>query len=151
MKLVNTTITALALFALSLTNVHAGDRRVDGLIIGGGTGAVVGQAIGRNVESTIVGATVGGVVGLTIGNVLDRHHRFNNQHPPIVVHSPRYHRQPQPVFRTHDRDYRRYLHNSRNCRKIVTIERRRHKTTRVISTVCGYNPHDRYKNHYSYR
>ncbi len=74
MKLMNMTITAMIFFALSLTTAEASTRQVGGLIIGGGTGAIVGQAVGRNTESTIVGAAVGGVVGLIIGSELDRHH-----------------------------------------------------------------------------
>ncbi len=126
MKLLSMTITAITLLALSLTNVYAGDRRVGGLLIGGGTGAV-------------------------IGNKLETHHGTGNRHPQIVVHSQRYDRQPRSVFRHNSHNYPRYYHNRGNCRKIVTIEKRRHETRRVVSTVCNYRPRNSFKNHYSYR
>jgi hypothetical protein len=178
MKPVNMIITAIALFALSLTNAQASDRQVGGLILGGGTGAIVGQAVGRNVESTIVGATVGGVLGLIVGSELDRHHGSVNQHSQVVAHSPQYntrrydtnprpvfrkhHRNnhyrdyPRPVFRKHHRnnhyrDYPRYRHDSGNCTKIVTIKEGRHKTRRVVSTVCGNSPRNNHKSHNPYR
>lgn len=156
MKLVTISITAIALLALSLTNVNASDRRVGGLVLGGGTGAIVGQAIGRNAESTIVGATVGGVLGFIIGNELDRHHGPAIQQPQVVVHSPRYETRPRPVFRDRYRnhyypDYPLYRDDNRNCKKIVTIEKRHHKTKRVVSTICKKNQRNNYRNHYSYR
>jgi outer membrane protein OmpA-like peptidoglycan-associated protein len=38
------------------------------MLIGAGTGAVLGQAIGRNTESTLVGAAAGTIIGGLIGN-----------------------------------------------------------------------------------
>ena len=66
---------------------NANNRRVGGLIIGGGAGAIVGQAIGRNVESTIIGATVGGIIGAVISS--ESSHRHSKR---IIIHnSPRGH------------------------------------------------------------
>lgn len=61
---------------------YAGDRSVNGLIIGGGAGAIMGQAIGRNVEATVLGATVGGILGAVIasGNSHNRHHNS------VIIH-----------------------------------------------------------------
>lgn len=153
MKLASMTIAAVVLLALLLTNAHANNKQVGGLIIGGGTGAIVGQAIGRNTESTVIGATVGGVLGYAIGNELNRHHGSVNQHSQVIAHSPKYNKRPQPLFTDHYRhnhykknQYRvqpRYHHNRGNCRKIVTIQKRHHRTKRVVSTVCG-NKHRNY-------
>jgi hypothetical protein len=164
MKTVNMIITAVTLLALSLTNVHASDRKVGGLLLGGSTGAIVGQAVGRNAQSTIVGATVGGVLGLIIGNEMDRHHGSVTQRSQAVGHSPRYapryspryDRRQRPVYSDHYRynqyrHYPRYGNNKTNCKRIVTIEKKHHKTKRVVSTICKNNQRGNYKNHNSYR
>ncbi|GAB6192389.1 glycine zipper domain-containing protein [Desulfocastanea catecholica] len=158
MKPVNMTVAMIALFALSLTNVQAGDKQVGGLILGGGTGAIVGQAVGRNAESTIVGATVGGVVGLLVGTQLERQHGAMPQHSQVLVHSQvydnhrynnyrydnyrydnhRYDRRVRPVFRDPPRKHYRYDRD--NCRKVVTIQKGHYGSKRVVSTVCGKSP-----------
>ena len=68
MKLNNTFLIAAVIFLSLFSTAFAGDRTVNGLIIGGGSGALIGQAIGHNAESTIIGATVGGILGIIIGN-----------------------------------------------------------------------------------
>ena len=161
MRTVNMTIAAFTFFTLLLTNAHASNKQVGGLIIGGGTGAIIGQAIGKNTEATIIGATVGSILGFTIGNELDRHHRSVTQHPQIVTHPQRYNKRPQPIFRDHYRhnNYRKkhnrnspnYRHKGGKCRKIVTIQKGHHRTKRVVSTVCRNNPHNHNKNHNRYR
>ena len=40
----------------------------DGALIGAGTGALLGQAIGHNTGSTLAGAAIGGLAGAAIGN-----------------------------------------------------------------------------------
>ena len=164
MKTVNVTIAAFSLLALLLTSAHASNNQVGGLIIGGGTGAIVGQAVGRNVESTIIGATVGSILGFTIGNELDRQHRSVTQRPQIVAHSaggPRYNKRSQPIFRdhyrhnnyrkNHNRDYPRYRHKGGKGRKIVTIKKGHHRTKRVGSTVYKNSPRNHNKKHNRYR
>lgn len=143
------TVAMIVLFALTLTNVQAGDKQVGGLILGGGTGAIVGQAIGRNTESTIVGATVGGVVGLLVGTQLERQHGAVPQHSQVIVHTTRgfdnhrydnhrYDRRYRPVFRDPPRKHYRY--DKGNCRKTVTVQKGHYGSKRVVSTVCGKSP-----------
>jgi hypothetical protein len=43
-----------------------------GAAIGGGLGALMGQAIGRNTEATLIGAGVGTLLGTIIGNSEDQ-------------------------------------------------------------------------------
>jgi len=43
-----------------------------GAAVGAGTGALAGQAIGRNTESTLIGAGVGAAAGYIIGNESDK-------------------------------------------------------------------------------
>ncbi|WP_458777337.1 YMGG-like glycine zipper-containing protein [Desulforhopalus sp. 52FAK] len=83
---INIAITISLFFCLH-NQAYAGNRGVNGLIIGGGAGAIVGQSIGRNVESTIIGATVGGILGAVIASESGRGH-----HRPVVIHErPRRH------------------------------------------------------------
>ncbi|SDP18542.1 glycine zipper family protein [Desulforhopalus singaporensis] len=108
---------AAFIIALVLTcQAQARNNTANGLIIGGGTGALVGQAIGGNTESTLIGATLGSVVGVIVANNHDRRHR-----PPIVHHPqrpvPRYYQKRYvPHYRIHQhcitRKPVRYYHDS---------------------------------------
>lgn len=134
MKRLLMTITILALSTVLLTNAEAGDRRVGGIILGGGTGAIVGQAIGHNVESTIIGATVGSVAGLIIGNGIQRqngpaYHPTHYNAYSRGYNDRRYQKMHQPAYRGY-RD---------NCRKVITIKNGRHQTKRMVTTVCKNN------------
>ncbi len=150
MKRMYMAITILMLSTLLLTNAQAGDRRVSGAILGGGTGAIVGQAIGHNVETTIIGATIGGVTGLLIGNELQRH-QGPAYHPGQATsysenHGDRkYHRRHQPVFKKGYRSYRD------NCKKIITVKRGHHRSKRVVTTICDNNHRRHYQNRFNGR
>ncbi len=160
MKRIYLAITILALSTLLLTNAEAGDRRVGGVILGGGTGAIVGHMIGHNAESTIIGATVGGVAGLIIGNELERQ-RQPVYHPAhVTAHADnyghrRYDRRHQPVYRDGFRTYQDNRDGFRtyrdNCRKVVTVKRSHHKTKRVVTTICDNNYRHHYKNKFNNR
>lgn len=43
-----------------------------GAVIGGGLGAITGQAIGRNTEATLLGAGIGTLLGTLVGNMEDQ-------------------------------------------------------------------------------
>lgn len=43
-----------------------------GALAGGGVGAIIGQAVGRDTEATLIGAAVGTGVGYIIGNEMDK-------------------------------------------------------------------------------
>jgi len=61
---------AIALMSAALLSACAADqgqRAGAGMAIGAGTGALAGQAIGRNTVSTVVGAAAGGIAGAAIG------------------------------------------------------------------------------------
>jgi uncharacterized protein YcfJ len=118
MKNVSALIVVVTLIACANSNSYAGGSGINGVIIGGGAGALMGQAIGRNVESTLLGATVGGILGAVIATENSSHHHntivvqerprgphgrdFNysprNQRPEIVyvpVHKNRYAHTPK--------------------------------------------------------
>ena len=137
-RLQTTTLTILILATFFLGHAQAGDKRVGGMIIGGGTGAIVGQTLGRNAQSTIIGATIGGVTGLLIGDHLERQQRHAYHPPRATVYRERYthrgyDRGHRPIFRD---DYRSYRDN---CRKIVTVKKGHHRTERVVRTICDNN------------
>jgi len=46
----------------------AGDRAANGMVLGAGSGALIGQAIGRNTEATLLGTAIGSVLGYIVGN-----------------------------------------------------------------------------------
>jgi len=68
---------ALVLITILIGGFHAqaqaGERAVDGLLLGAGGGALIGQAIGRNTESTLIGTAVGSMLGFIIGSENDRY------------------------------------------------------------------------------
>lgn len=159
------TIATLILIAATLPThkATAGDRAINGLLIGGGSGAIIGQSIGRNVEATIIGATLGGVLGAVIGSDLER---SGNRHRPTVVQEV-YHRPPPPPYYREHRGhagrgyhqpppppyYREHWgHAGRGhhqppqqiCREVVTYKEGRHRTKKIITTVCRERRPDRY-------
>lgn len=144
MKLMNMTLTAMIIFGLTLTNVQASNRQVGGLILGGGTGAIVGQAVGHNSESIIVGAAVGGVVGLILGSELDKHHSSVNKQSTVVVYNSTHNHRRGPAVKSHNRHYPRFHHGKQNYRKTVVIEKGHHKTKRTVSTFRGNGYRDHY-------
>jgi len=83
MKVLFKLVITLSLIVSLSTIANANDRGVNGLIIGGSAGAIMGQAVGRNVESTIIGATVGGIIGAVIG--AEGSHRHQRR---VIIHEP---------------------------------------------------------------
>lgn len=71
MKTLTTLIVALSLVVTS-TITQAQQNGVDGFILGAGSGALIGQAIGRNTEATLIGTAVGSMLGYMIGNERDK-------------------------------------------------------------------------------
>jgi hypothetical protein len=127
-------VIALALLAVGRSSItHA--NGVDGLIVGSGSGAILGQAIGRNAEATVIGATVGGLLGVLITSDLHAHR------------SP-----PPPMPEVHYRDYRsthfkanphrhfdRPFIREKYCERVSVFDPRRpHK--RQVEIVCSYKP-----------
>ncbi|HSL40023.1 MAG TPA: glycine zipper domain-containing protein [Desulforhopalus sp.] len=51
-----------------------------GVGIGAASGALIGQAIGRNTEATLIGAAIGTVLGYIVGNEMDKFDRRELNH-----------------------------------------------------------------------
>lgn len=46
-----------------------------GAVLGAGTGALIGQAIGGNTESTLIGLAAGSILGALVGNAADQQYQ----------------------------------------------------------------------------
>lgn len=75
-----TTIIFVTLLALLLTTsqAYSGDRLLVGTLIGAGSGALIGQAIGGDTESTLLGTAIGGVAGLTAASITYNHRGYSS-------------------------------------------------------------------------
>ena len=126
---------SLALFTLllafSLTaSAQAGQRQVNGALIGAGGGALLGQAIGHNTRSTVVGSAVGSVVGFIIGNEI-----AHNQYRHDTLRSRRLPVRYERHFRGHG-----YRQPRTFCRKNVTVDRWHGQVKRRVTTTCWTTP-----------
>lgn len=88
---------ALMLGSVGTGAAHQGVG-VNGLLLGGAGGAIVGQAIAGNPEGVLVGSILGGTLGMLIDIGSARDHL-------VVVEQPRLPRRTRVVYREH-RDYR---------------------------------------------
>ena len=55
-------------------------KGTQGAGIGAASGALLGQALGRNTEATLIGAAVGTMLGYIVGNEMDKHDRQELNH-----------------------------------------------------------------------
>ena len=80
----------LSILAASVGLVAACDNSAkSGTLIGAGTGALAGQAIGHNTEGTLIGAGVGALGGYIIGNEMDK--KREQEQAEARANSPVYH------------------------------------------------------------
>lgn len=66
------TLATGAMIASTVPAAQAAERGMNGLFLGAGGGAILGQAIGRDTEGTLIGTAVGGVLGYIVGNEMDK-------------------------------------------------------------------------------
>jgi uncharacterized protein YcfJ len=78
MKYIKSTTCVIAL--LTATGCSRLSGGTNGAMIGGGIGALAGQAIGHNTESTLIGTGVGALGGLIIGNEVEHQNRRERLH-----------------------------------------------------------------------
>jgi hypothetical protein len=159
---------AILLVSINLPTAQAGDRALNGLLIGGSGGALLGQGIGRNTESTLIGATVGGVLGMIVGNEFDR--TQGHYHQPRVSERHVYHHQPRvrerQVYHYRPRVEERHVYHhypprgkhhkmySRHqpqefCTETVIIKEGKHRDKRVIKRECrkSHQPQQHFSRH----
>lgn len=69
------TFLLLPIIAIGLSSCANYTKGQQGAGIGGVSGALIGQAIGRNTEATLIGAAVGTMLGYIVGNEMDKFDR----------------------------------------------------------------------------
>jgi len=70
----------LPILAISFSSCANYNKAQQGAGIGGASGALLGQAIGRNTEATLIGAAVGTMLGYIVGNEMDKFDRRELNH-----------------------------------------------------------------------
>ena len=103
---------ALMMTTVGTATAHQGDG-IEGLLLGGAGGAIVGQAIARNPQGVIVGSLIGGTLGvlIDIGSARDRVVVVDRPHyPPRVGYVSGNHRD----FRRDNRAHRRFEQRGRH-------------------------------------
>lgn len=136
-------MTAVAVvIALTAGEGRAADRGIDGLLLGAGGGALVGQAIGRDKEATLIGTAVGGMLGYVMGNEMDK----AGDDGGYVVTQAGFHLPPPPplppvVFSFSHNDGDRHHYRDRRPHQVcweekVWVERRHGGHRPEWRTVC---------------
>jgi len=75
------TLCLLPVIFLGLTScANEYSKGQQGALIGAGSGAIIGQAIGRNKEATLIGIAVGTLLGYIVGNEMDKQDRQELNH-----------------------------------------------------------------------
>ena len=69
-----TLVATAAILTLALLPTGCATKGRSGALIGGGIGALAGQAFGGDTEGTLIGAAVGTGIGYIIGNEQDKEH-----------------------------------------------------------------------------
>lgn len=139
-------IMVLAILCI-LANAHgteAGNRAVNGMLIGAGSGALIGHVAGRDTESVLIGTAVGGAAGYAIGKNSDGPDRVvvhHNSYRPVTRYE-----QYRPWGHTHHpvphyRDYRYKYRDNHHwrapvCREKVTYKQHHGKVTRIVKSTC---------------
>lgn len=148
MKRIQILILTVLIGSAGASNVYAGhNNSVNDILIGAGSGALLGQAIGGDTESTLVGTAVGGLFGYIIGSEMGRSN-----------HTTVHHRSYRPAGRHHYNqnintgrpfgsryDYRDKRKN-RVCKKVIQIKEHHGRSKRVVKTSCWYE--DSYNKNY---
>ncbi|SHO45597.1 glycine zipper family protein [Desulfopila aestuarii] len=146
MKRVQMMLLAIFISFVSITNVNAGDKAVGGLLIGAGSGAIIGSAAGQNTESLLIGTAIGGAVGYAIGNSMEHpsHVVYQNTYRrPVVTHyheyRPRvyYHRKPVHSYGNPYKPRYNYGRHDTNCRETVSYKKDRGRVSKVVKTTCN--------------
>ena len=89
-------VSGLTLLALGVWMLGCETAAGRGALIGGGAGALAGQAIGHSTKGTVIGAATGAVAGAIIGHQIDQSRAARQQPPqPVVVEQA-----PQPIVVT---------------------------------------------------
>ena len=145
MKLSVIVLAAVILLTSWANNGYSGQRELHGLLIGAGSGAIIGHALGGDAESTIIGSALGGIVGIAAGSVY-----AGNYHRP----EPQYHRQKHHngYGDRYQRHYRSYWPSKKYYPDCRILKKRIHKhgqsyfiTKRICNNHEGKHSNRNYK------
>lgn len=119
MKRIQILVLAAVLGSTGVATSQAGDRAVGGLIIGAGSGALIGEVAGHDTESILVGSVIGGAVGYAIGSGMEHPDRIvvhERRYRPVVHYYPPAYYHSRPIVPYYDYRYRGryYDHNWRH-------------------------------------
>lgn len=139
------TLFLLSAILLSLTScANEYSKGQQGALIGAGSGAIIGQAIGRNKEATLIGIAVGTLLGYIVGNEMDKYDRMQLNHAyefgpsgqSTAWSNPdngkRYEVVPQPA-------YVQPSQPDRPCRRAEILATIDGRTERTYTTACRNN------------
>ncbi len=146
-------IFAILFTSICISQAQAKDKAVDGLLIGAGGGAILGQALGRDTESTLIGTAIGGALGYMIGNEQEKYHQpRNHRRSTVRQHSVRYDYRDDRHHnhyrsRNNHRGDRGWRHDNGNqfCKQTERTIIKHGRTKTIIKRVCSDNRgrHDR--------
>ena len=130
----------LPILLITMTSC-ATNKGQKGAGIGAASGAIIGQAIGRNTEATLIGAAVGGLLGYIVGNEMDKYdrQRLNQTYEsapsgtPTTWNNPdsgnRYQVTPEPAYYPPSQP-------QAPCRKAEILATIDGKTEKTYTTAC---------------
>ncbi len=155
-----------AFFTVVLSSqVQAKDKAMNGLLIGAGGGAILGQAIGSDTESTLIGTAVGGVLGYIIGKEHQKYHpysqrvhystheyrdthQYNKRRPHYKENHHTYKRRPHYKEKHHTYKKGRHWRQANKGRFCKQTERtivKHGRTKTIIKKICTDNTRDRHR------
>jgi uncharacterized protein YcfJ len=126
-KLIIATITLITVFAAT-SQAHSSDRIVTGTLIGAGSGALIGQAIGGDTESTLLGTAIGGFVGLTASSLHHQSHVSSSVHIGYNSYYPKKYRNNHKGQRYYHPRHHNYSPKGHHYKKSRHYDRRHHYT-----------------------
>ncbi len=110
----------------------AQSRGSHGALLGAGSGALLGQAIGRDTEATLLGTAIGGVLGYMVGNEMDKSHTIRTR--TVIQPSPAY---DSRVWQREGRGqhYTEYR-DERECREAEILATVNGRPKKILADVC---------------
>lgn len=142
MRSLKTAIAAVLITGTMAVQAQAQEYGINGLLLGAGSGALVGQAIGRDSEATLIGTAVGGMFGYVVGNEMDkdRNGRIHAAPQPVVYDPPpppppRYYDAYRPSHNVRQHHRPRYR-TAAVCRETVVVREGYRHTREEVTIVC---------------
>ena len=128
-KMIISIIALISVFAAT-SQAHSTDRVVAGTLIGAGSGALIGQAIGGDTESTVLGTAIGGIVGFTAGSLHHPGHVSSSVHIGYNTSYPGNHYRQYKGHRNYSPRHHNYNPRARHYQKTRYYGGNHHYTPR---------------------